>query len=705
MELLVGVAIVTIIIGSVVTAVVLVLRIHFQSVASRGAAALEQETMESVRSVAEGKWTDLYNVSPKGATTTYRIITSSSTSSTSPVLTVASGTEEVVVNNITYTRFFSVENVNRDINGNIVTTGGFVEDPSTQKITVTVRWPISGQTAELKIAEYLTRSRSEVFRFTDWSGGVGVGGGAPPEQISCSAPSKPGELHISPADTSGRDCWAGQNTCLRLVLTPPTGNFQAEVKIDTLPPTGSGVYSYLGIIVSKDTSNFLRFELQANNAAGTWRVTAHKIISGVGSANVVSTSNLTNLLAPVYIRVNRTGDTWTLSYSTNGSTFTTVGSFSQALDLSAAGAKIGPNLGNTNGTSFAYGDFDYFRLDTGPAYSDEFNAGGPTADPKWSFITNDNSAYSVNSAPAGRTIVRVSPQGSGGFQNGGVLIVSNGSAAAAQLGPVGTFLPAGQYYVTLVSYDPHSEHAPQTQYKERWYVLLEASDGTDVATTRGISDLPDLFDNLQEVVVPNLSLSQDVVRATAIHAAYPDSGANSIRPICAAFDRISSPPKRQPSSLPWNNYAGIEDINASSTAGELSLVTGQLDGWLDSSTYDTGVPGGAAFNSIMWQGALGGGGTTVVKFWLAAANCLDGQSDPPVCSQGGWYTSTSGDGAQVGPDGTQATFYQPSGPGVPVTISSIHHKNKRFFRYTIFLERSSGATSPVVNDVIVNWSP
>lgn len=170
-ELLVGVAIVTIIISSVVTAVVLGLRIHFQSVASRGAAALEQETMESVRSVAEGKWSNLYSVSPKGATTTYRI----TSSGTPPVLTVASSTEEVVVNNITYTRFFSVENVNRDASGNIVEGSG-TEDPSTQKITATVQWPINGQTAELKIAEYLTRSRNEVTRFTDWSGQSGVAG-------------------------------------------------------------------------------------------------------------------------------------------------------------------------------------------------------------------------------------------------------------------------------------------------------------------------------------------------------------------------------------------------------------------------------------------------------------------------------------------------------------------------------------------------
>ena len=490
-ELLVGVAIVTIIISSIVTAVVLVLRIHFQSVASRGAAALEQETMESVRSVAEGKWTDLYSVSPKGATTTYRI----ASSGTPPVLTVASGTEEVVVNNITYTRFFSVENVDRDVNGSIVATGG-TEDPSTQKITVTVRWPISGQTAELKIAEYLTRSRSEVLWFTDWSGGIGVAGGVPPEEIACSYP----------------------------------------------PPAGRTI-----------------------------------------------------------VDLRRQPDPW---------------------------------------------------------------------------------------------------------------IISAGSAAAARSGPVNVSLPAGEYYATLVSFDQHSLGGGQFQEfqpKEQWYVLLEASDGFDVATTRAVSDLPTYIDNLQEVVRSNLSLDRDVTQATAIHAAYPDSGSwNSIRPQCAAFDRISDPSKKRLSSLVWNNYSGIEDISASSTAGELSLTTSQLDGWLDSSTYDTGVPGGAAFNSIMWQGILGSGGATAVKFQLATANCLDGETNPPQCTSGaGWGGSkTSGDGAFVGPDGASVTFYQPIGPGSPVALTSIYHNNRRFVRYKVYLERESvGTTSPSVEDIIVNWSP
>ena len=161
-ELLIAVAIVTIIISSIVGAVIVVVRSNLQSTTTRTAAALGQELADSVRSVAEGKWSNLYGVAPKGASTTYRVTASGT------VLTIVSGSEEAAVNNITYTRFFSVENVNRDSAQNIVASG--TEDPSTQKITLTVSWQLSGQTAELKTAEYFTRSRNEVTRFTDWSG-------------------------------------------------------------------------------------------------------------------------------------------------------------------------------------------------------------------------------------------------------------------------------------------------------------------------------------------------------------------------------------------------------------------------------------------------------------------------------------------------------------------------------------------------------
>lgn len=75
-----------------------------------------------------------------------------------------------------YTRWFSVENVSRDANGDVVASGG-TEDPSTQKITAWVQWDFRGDTAETTVVEYLTRwPRDRVTAFTDWSGSSGVEG-------------------------------------------------------------------------------------------------------------------------------------------------------------------------------------------------------------------------------------------------------------------------------------------------------------------------------------------------------------------------------------------------------------------------------------------------------------------------------------------------------------------------------------------------
>lgn len=132
-------------------------------------------------------------------------------------------------------------------------------------------------------------------------------------------------------------------------------------------------------------------------------------------------------------------------------------------------------------------------------------------------------------------------------------------------------------------------------------------------------------------------------------------------------------------------------------------------GWLESSTFDTGIMEGAAFNSIMWQGTSGTGGTNIVKFQLATANCSNGAINSPACTTSiGWGGSkASGDGAFLGPGGTSAESdkYFPSGPGVSAAIATTYHNNKRYFRYRVFLEKDAAATTPVVQDIIINWSP
>ncbi|MBI3045982.1 MAG: 6-bladed beta-propeller [Candidatus Harrisonbacteria bacterium] len=104
---------------------------------------------------------------------------------------------------------------------------------------------------------------------------------------------------------------------------------------------------------------------------------------------------------------------------------------------------------------------------------------------------------------------------------------------------------------------------------------------------------------------------------------------------------------------------------------------------LISSVFDTGVSGGAALNSIMWQGNQPSG--TAVKFQIASSN------------------SSSGPWNYLGSDGSGAGYYAPAGPNVQAKVRSADHNNKRYFRYKAFFD-AAGASLPRVDDVIINWS-
>jgi len=66
---------------------------------------------------------------------------------------------------------------------------------------------------------------------------------------------------------------------------------------------------------------------------------------------------------------------------------------------------------------------------------------------------------------------------------------------------------------------------------------------------------------------------------------------------------------------PSNKYDSASNID-DSTAGQITMATTTSDGILTSSIFDTGVSGGAGFNSLLWQGSLNDGN---VRFQIAFA--------------------------------------------------------------------------------------
>ena len=137
-----------------------------------------------------------------------------------------------------------------------------------------------------------------------------------------------------------------------------------------------------------------------------------------------------------------------------------------------------------------------------------------------------------------------------------------------------------------------------------------------------------------------------------------------------------------PTPNPSNKYDASTNV-ATSTVGQLTLVDTGSAGELISSILDTGISGGAGFNSILWQGSLGTGGA--VKFQIAFSN------------------SSSGSWTYYGPTST-SDWYQPN-PNVSITLTttdSASPQNKRYIRYKV--NSSTTGTSPIINDIIINWS-
>lgn len=184
-EVLIAISVGAILIGAATTAIIPVLKSNMETFTVQTAGSLAQEYLDNIQSLAEYDWYKIYNPpASKGASSQFYLFP------TGVSYAITSGATSTVAEGRIFTRYFSVENVNRnlcgvgDITADAVTScasgpGNFgsAEDPSTQKITSVVSWTAGGSVGgSINKVQYFTRSQNKVFVQSDWSAGAGQEG-------------------------------------------------------------------------------------------------------------------------------------------------------------------------------------------------------------------------------------------------------------------------------------------------------------------------------------------------------------------------------------------------------------------------------------------------------------------------------------------------------------------------------------------------
>ena len=173
-----------------------------------------------------------------------------------------------------------------------------------------------------------------------------------------------GELVISVPAGSNHDATTPALDAVQVVQSIGNANFDVALKIDSTLISATQ-YSEQGLLVEGDAKDYIRFEI---GAGGTTTVLGVSAVSAGVSSSKIGIVPFASYAVPTYLRLQRVGTTYTAYWSTNGTTWTQAGTFSDSLVVTG----LAPFAGNYDSTpSKATGltaRFDWFhnRVTDGP---------------------------------------------------------------------------------------------------------------------------------------------------------------------------------------------------------------------------------------------------------------------------------------------------------------------------------------------------
>lgn len=144
-----------------------------------------------------------------------------------------------------------------------------------------------------------------------------------------------------PAGTEHR-LWDGQYNLARLMQTVEDGDFDVEIAMDSLPAGAFAAYHGMVVEGSKaGTEHLLRLEF--NSVGPELRLFAAQFDNRIRTATLVNTTlgQTSAITAPLFLRVQRAGERWTVWYSSDGLDWQRGVSFTDAFQVARVGIYAG----------------------------------------------------------------------------------------------------------------------------------------------------------------------------------------------------------------------------------------------------------------------------------------------------------------------------------------------------------------------------
>lgn len=171
-------------------------------------------------------------------------------------------------------------------------------------------------------------------------------------------------LELSVPEGTAHDPWVGGNNSLRVMQPVADDDFQVEVKFESMP---SARNQNQGLLVEQSAGTFLRFDVYSTGSA------VNLFAATIDGGDVEEWVDIPIAeAAAIFLRLQRSGDQWNATYSSDGQDWVEAASFSDELGASA----VGVFAGNAGENPAFTASVDYFFETDSPILPED-----PTCDP------------------------------------------------------------------------------------------------------------------------------------------------------------------------------------------------------------------------------------------------------------------------------------------------------------------------------------